>query len=155
MPGTSESLIALRDAYLAADYRWQHGGHWLSLRIGEPVVEIDTAFPEAPQFGVITACNPRSLPQREQVNRDADQLMREALQSTCHAYVPAWAAARNDTWNESSWLVIGMALPDFDALAHRFGQLGSLGWQRGGRVRLRMHAAMPAMGEHGFVDWLK
>ncbi len=155
MPDTSESLIALCDAYLAADYRWEHDGHWFPLRIGEPAVEIETAFPDVTQFGVITAWNPRSIPQLEQVNRDADQILHDALESSGLAYRPAFAAARNRAWKESSWLVIDMPLPEFDALAHRFSQLSTLWWQSGKPVRLRMYAAIPAMGEHAFVDWIK
>ncbi|MEO6366137.1 MAG: DUF3293 domain-containing protein [Luteimonas sp.] len=155
MPETSESLIALRDAYLAADYRWQHGGHWFPLGIGAPAGEIGIAFPDAMHFGVITAWNPRSVPQLEQVNRDADHAMHDALESSGLAYRPAFAAARNRSWKESSWLVIDMPLPGFDALARRFGQLSTLWWQSGKPLRLRMYAAMPAMGEHAFVDWIK
>jgi len=155
MPDTSESLIALRDAYLAADYRWQHGGHWFPLAIGAPAVENEPVFPDATQIGVITAWNPRSVPQQEQVNRDADQAMHVVLEGSGLAYRPAFAAARNRTWKESSWLVIDMPLPELDALAHRFGQLSTLWWQSGKPVRLRVYAAIPAMGEHAFVDWIK
>lgn len=154
MPDTTESLIALRDTYLAADYCWQHGGHWFPLGIGEPAVELETAFPGAARFGLITAWNPRSVPQLEQVNRDADQIMQDALENAGVAHRPAFAAARNRIWKEASWVVIDMPLPEFDALAQRFGQLGTLWWQSGKPIRLRMYAPIPAMGEHPGVDWI-
>ena len=47
-------------------------------------------------------------------------------------------------------------LPEFDALSRRFGQLGTLFWQREQPVRLRMDAAAPASAAgHAFIDWLK
>jgi hypothetical protein len=44
--------------------------------------------------------------------------------------------------------------PEFDRLALRYGQLGTLGWSRGEPVRLRMYAPQPLMAkarEH--VQW--
>ena len=43
---------------------------------------------------------------------------------------------------------------DFDRLALRYGQLGTLAWARGESVRLRMYAPQPLMAKpRDFVEW--
>ena len=150
----SDRLNTLLETYLAADYRWHHEGQWRPLVIGHAAPVLDDAFPAAAQFGLLTAWNPQSVPQPEQRNRDADHALHEALEGSGLAYTPAFAAARNRTWKEASWLVIDMPPADLDRLAHRFGQLATLCWRRGEAVRLRMLAARTADGAHEFVDWI-
>ncbi len=156
MPNTNDRLTALLEAYLTADYRWERAGQWYPLAIGEPAARIDDIFPDARQFGTMSAWNPHSVARQEQTNRAADEALRAALAASGRAFQPAFASARNRSWKESSWLIVDMPLPEFDALSRRFGQLGTLFWQREQPVRLRMDAAAPASAAgHAFIDWLK
>lgn len=155
MPDPRDRLNDLLSAYLAAEYRWQRDGQWLPLVIGKPAPDVEDAFPDATRFGAVSAWNPQSVPQREQVNRDADHALHDVLECSGLPYRPAFATGRNRSWKESSWLVAGMPMSEFDDLAQRFGQLSTLWWERGEPVRLRMYAERPAGDEHAFVDWIK
>ncbi|MEJ7747623.1 MAG: DUF3293 domain-containing protein [Luteimonas sp.] len=156
MPISNDRLNGLLEAYLTAEYRWERDGQWLALVVGKPAPELDDAFPEARQFGTISAWNPYSVVRQDQFNREADAALHAMLAASGSLFQPAFAAARNRSWKESSWLIVDMPLPEFDALSRRFGQLGTLCWQRGQPVRLRMDAARPATASDlAFVDWLK
>lgn len=156
MPNPHDRMNALLDAYLAADYRWEHDGRWHPLVIGEPAPMVDGIFPGAREFGAVSAWNPHSVLRHAHTNRAADDALHALLLTGGRAFQPAFASARNRSWKESSWLVVDIPLPEFDALSRRFGQLGTLWWQRGQPVRLRMDAAPPATDTgHAFVDWLK
>ncbi|MDQ3057500.1 MAG: DUF3293 domain-containing protein [Pseudomonadota bacterium] len=156
MPRAPHRLAELLAAYVVADYRWQRDGHWFPLVVGQRAPGIDDAFPVATHFAALSAWNPDSVPQHEHINRAADEALQAALEDSGFAYRPAFAAARNRSWKESSWLVVGMPVGEFDALSRRFGQLGTLCWQRGQPVRLRMDASRPAtVSDHASVDWLK
>jgi len=156
MPNTNDRLTALLQAYLTADYRWERDGQWYPLAIGEPAARIDDIFPEARQFGTVSAWNPHSVARPDDTNRVADEALRAALVAGARPFQPAFASARNRSWKESSWLVVDMPLAEFDTLSRRFGQLGTLFWQREQPVRLRMNAVAPAgTTGHAFIDWLK
>ncbi len=153
---SNDRLNALLEAYLTADYQWERDGQWLALVVGEPAPELDHAYPEARQFGTISAWNPYSVVRQDQFNREADAALHAMLAASGSPFHPAFAAARNRSWKESSWLIVDMPLPEFDALSRRFDQLGTLCWQRGQPVRLRMDAARPATApDLAFIDWLK
>jgi hypothetical protein len=48
-----------------------------------------------------------------------------------------------------------MADADFDRLALRYGQLGTLVWTRGEPIRLRMYARQPLMARpRDHVEWM-
>lgn len=148
-------LVTLLHAYLAADYRWEQGGHWHEFTLGEPAQMLETEYPDAHGFGLVTAWNPHSVERPEPINRRADDELRALLDAGGWPHRPAFARARNRTWREPGWLVAGIALPEFDALARRFGQLSTLYAVRGGPVRLRMYAHPPASsGTHPWVDWV-
>jgi hypothetical protein len=71
-------------------------------------------------------------------------------------FLPAFASAPNRTWREPSWLVFDMAPHDFDALARRYGQLGTLWWRATDPVRLRMMATQPeGLPDELHVDWIE
>lgn len=157
MDNASSSRIAeLLHAYLDADYRWELDGAWHRLRIGAVAPDIDAAFPEATRFGLLSAWDPHSVVRGDAENREADAALHYQLSTGPYPYRAAFSSAHDRTWREPSWLVIGMPVEALDALARRFGQLGTLGWRRAEPVRLRMDAAAPP-GEAGrdCVDWLK
>lgn len=144
-------------AYLDAEYRWELDGHWRRLEIGAPPGnDFLRAHPHARSLGLVSAWNPQSVERAEAPNREADSAMQAALEAAGLPHRPAFAAARNRSWREPGWLVVDMSAAMLDALARRFGQLGTLHWQRGGPVRLRMYAAAPVdrSGLAECVDWL-
>ena len=146
-------IVALMQAYLDADYRWERDGHWHALQIGAPAPELETAFPEGAAFGLLSAWNPYSVERPEHTNRLADESLNAALLASGAPFRPGFSSARNRTWREPSWLVVGMPMPDFDALARRFGQLATLYWERNEPVHLRMYRTQPGDVRPAFVDW--
>lgn len=144
-------------AYLDAEYRWELDGHWHTLEIGAPPGrQFFRSHPRACSLGLVSAWNPQSVERTEALNRVADSAMQAALEAAGLPYRPAFAAARNRSWREPSWLAVDIPAGLLDALARRFGQLGTLHWQRGGPVRLRMYAAAPVdrSGLAECIDWL-
>lgn len=147
-------------AYLAADYRWQHEGNWHDLRIGLPVPGAEMVYVGVQNFGLLSAWNPYSVERSEELNRDADQALHQALVTRGTRCVPAFSSAADRSWREPSWLAMDLPLADLDAMGRRFGQLGVLAWRRGEPVRLRLLLARPAgislgLGEETHVDWVE
>jgi hypothetical protein len=148
-------VAQLMRAYCDAEYRWEAAGRWHPLHAGRPAPGPESTFPEATRFGLVTAWNPGSRERDEATNRIEDEALHAMLEASGLVFRPAFASARNRSWREPSWLVMDMALPTFDAIARRFGQLGTLYWQRGAPVGLRMHADRPAgIDAPDWVDWL-
>lgn len=148
-------LVALMQAYRDADYRWERDGHWHALHIGAPAHELESAYPEGATFGLLSAWNPYSVERPEHVNRLADESLNAALLASGAPFRPGFSSARNRTWREPSWVVVGMPVADFDALGRRFGQLGTLYWRRGEPVRLRLYRVHPAMAANeDHIDWV-
>lgn len=154
-PSNANRIAELLEAYRGADYRCELDGEWHPLAIGRPTVRLEQAFPQASQFGLLSAWNPQSVMLPDGINRAADEMLHAALLQSGLSFRPGFSSARNRSWREPSWVVMDMALPLFDALARRFGQLGTLWWQRGEPVRLRMYVARPAaMDPCDGIDWL-
>ena len=152
---TAARIAELLAAYCDADYRWELDGEWHPLVVGRATHRLEQAFPQARRFGLLSAWNPQSVVLPDAINRAADEMLHAALLESGLPFRPGFSAARNRSWREPSWVVMDMALPVFDALTRRFGQLGTLAWQRGEPVRLRMHADRPgAITQHEHIDWL-
>ena len=149
-------IATLADAYAVANYRWELGGRWHALRLGQPAPELEAQYPQAAVFGLLSAWDPHSIPRAETVNRSADEALHTVLLASGLPYRAGFSSAANRSWREPSWVVAGMPLEELDRLALRFGQLGTLGWLRGEPVRLRMYARQPLLA-HGreFVDWIE
>jgi hypothetical protein len=152
----SASIADLVRAYLAAEYRWQHHGDWHDLRIGLPAPALELLFPDAGDFGLISAWNPRSVESTEPVNREADRALRQDLVMAGTPFVAAFASAADRSWREPSWVTMGLPVERFDALSRKYGQLGTLWWARGQPGRLRIDAVRPAdfADDDGHIDWL-
>ena len=148
-------ILTLMQSYRDADYRWELGGHWQELRVGGHAATLEAAYPAGQEFGLLSAWNPYSVVRPEQTNRVADEALNAALLASGVQYRPGFSSARNRTWREPSWVVIDMAIDEFDRLARRFGQLGTLFWRRGEPARLRMYRTQPAAGaEDAYIDWI-
>jgi Protein of unknown function (DUF3293) len=153
----NEARIAeLVRAYIAAEYRCELGGDWLNLRIGETAPDVASHFPDAAQFGLLSAWDPWSIQRPEAVNRDADEALQRNLLESGRVFRPAFSSATNRSWREPSWLVMDMPVAEFDALSRRYGQLATLCWSRFEPVRLRVDATRPfALRDHPACDWLR
>ena len=148
-------IATLPDIYMAAEYKWEHDGLWRPIRIGECAAELDAAFPDAVRFGMLTASNPGFAARGDTENRDADRLLQHELERLDLRHRPAVAIAHNRTWKAYNWLVIDPDVDAFDALARRFGQIGTLLWSRNSPVRLRMRAKRPeTLMAHPAIDWI-
>ncbi|WP_058834859.1 DUF3293 domain-containing protein [Luteimonas abyssi] len=154
----------LFDAYLRARYRVSTPSGWLPLETGRPVplalrralsgvsAETETV---ATAFGVITAFNPGSSACDAPTNRAADAALHEALRDSAPGRL--WrtrASAADGRWPEDGWLASGLTTRVLDALACRFGQLGTLHAEDDAPIRLRLAIPMPAaLPPHPHVDW--
>ena len=70
VPSPAESRIAaLVQAYLAADYRWELDGQWFPMPVGARAPELEHAFPQAGNFGLLSAWNPHSVERADEENR--------------------------------------------------------------------------------------
>ena len=152
-----EARIAeLVRAYLAAEYRWEQGGEWLNLSIGDDAPELRQCYPDARHFGLLSAWDPYSIQRPQTVNRSADDALHAALEASDCSFRPAFSSAANRSWREPSWLVADMPVDRFDALSRSHGQLASLYWPAHCVVRMRVDARQPRADEsHHAVDWLK
>ena len=150
------TITHLLRAYLDAHYRWGTGGRWHPVVIGKPLPDIEACFPQAARFGMLSAWNPLSVPRPEARNRAEDRRLEARLQAGGWGHVPGFASAPNRTWREPNWLVAGITPAELDALAREFRQLGTLQWERGQPVRLRMDAPRPALvAPQRYVDWIQ
>ena len=153
----SEARIGeLVRAYLAAEYRWELDGDWLNLLLGESAHDLARRFPDAAQFGLLTAWDPYSIERPEAVNRAADEALQQNLLDSGKTFRPAFSSAANRSWREPSWLVVDLPLAEFDALSRRYEQLATLHWAAGEAVRMRVDAVQPRGFEHhAAIDWLR
>ena len=148
-------IASLLRAYHDADYRWECGGQWHPIAIGEPAGGLDRMFPQSATFGLLSAWNPYSVERPEGVNRAEDARLLAQLEGTGLVFRAAFSAARNRTWREPSWIVMDMPLEAFDALARSHGQLATVHARRGAPARLRMYQAEPAgCPVLDWVDWV-
>ena len=149
-------ITELIRAYLAAEYRWELDGDWLGLRIGEPAPDVAARFPDAAQFGLLSAWNPASIERPEAANHAADHALQQALLDSGREFRPACSSAANRSWREPGWLAIDMPLTDFDALSRRHGQLATLHWTAHAAIRMRVDAAMlRVLAGMPHIDWLR
>lgn len=153
----SEARIAeLVHAYLAAEYRWELDGDWLNLRLGETAPDVAGRFPDAAQFGLLSAWDPWSIQRPDAVNRDADQALQRDLLDSGRIFRPAFSSAVNRSWREPSWLVVDMPMAEFDALSRRYGQLATLFWSAREAIRMRIDASPPfELQGHPACNWLR
>ena len=143
----------LASAYAAADYAVVLDGDTLSLRVGQPAVDVE-AYWAARQYAFITAWNPASHPLPQVANDAADARLVARLQALDLSFHPAWSDDRGRQWRESGWLVADIDVSVLDTLAVEFGQAGTLFWEHGAPVRLRMSMQAPAQRHRSdCIDW--
>lgn len=156
VPASRLSPAYLCDAYLAAQYQARPQWQRVALRVGAPAAALEACLPGTPCFGMLSACNPGSHACAPGRNRTRQASLRLALAARGLRALPGLASDADGRWREAHWLVPGIPPDTLDALALCFGQLGTLYWQRGQPVRLRMAAARPAgWSAVACVDWLQ
>lgn len=145
----------LAEAYLAARYGVSLDGDTLDIRVGAPACDVEAYWPAA-RYVLLTAWNPRSLPQPDDANRVADEALLARLHAARIAHVRAWASAPDGGWREDGWLLGDLEFEHGHALAREFGQAGVLAWSRGEPVRLHMLLPRPPDAASGSaVAWVE
>lgn len=155
IPPVASATAALLDAYLAARYRFEHGGAWWPLAIGQPEpAALARAWPSRTRT-LLTAWNPQSVVRSAAANAGADAALRSQLHALGMPILPAVASDLEGRWNERGWLAAGLEATVADALASQYGQAGILHWRHDEPVRLRMyHSCPPGRGGRRWVDWV-
>lgn len=143
---------ALAEAYRNARYGVSLDGDRFDLRVGARTRDLEAYWPAA-RYVLLTAWNPRSLPQPAEANRLADDLLRERLRQAGVLHARAWASAEDGAWHEDGWLLGGIAFDEAHALAREFSQAGVLAWTRGEPVRL--HMLLPRPPHAPPADWIE
>lgn len=90
---------------------------------------------------MVTACNPRSLPASDGVNRALMKRLERRLDEAGIATQPALAGASNGGWQEPSFWLRDIDVGVVDALAEAFDQNASVVVESNGRIVLRLHRA--------------
>ncbi len=135
----------LHEAYLGSDYVVTTPVGTVTLRadgppIGDPAA---LALVAGRRVAVVTAWNPRSQPQPEQANRDANVRLSRDLRARGWQWWEAVgrtrtdsADAKSDAWAEHSYAVLDADPEAVRQLAHIYGQNAVLLWdgQRGSIV---------------------
>ncbi|HZH43793.1 MAG TPA: DUF3293 domain-containing protein [Lysobacter sp.] len=146
---------ALAEAYRCARYGVEVDGDTFDLQVGASAADLEAYWP-APDYVLLTAWNPCSVPQPADANRVADEALRARLQAAAVPHLRAWASAPDGSWREDGWLLAGLGFARADALAREFGQAGVLAWRRGGPVRLRMLLPRPpGAAEEPSTEWVE
>ncbi|KLJ01627.1 DUF3293 domain-containing protein [Luteimonas sp. FCS-9] len=135
----------LLEAWLQARYRWRAPDRrWHPLAPGRRAAALERLHPGAAGFGVVTAWNPGGRACAGVDNRRAGRALDAALEAVGIRRHPSCADAPDGGWLEPGRLLVDVDAGTLDALADRFGQLGTLWWPRGEPVRLRLAASAPA-----------
>ena len=135
----------LHQAYLGSDYVVTTPVGTVTLRadgppVGDPAA---VAIVAGRRVAVVTAWNPRSQPQPEQANRDANARLSRDLRARGWQWWEAIGRARTDStdaksdaWAEDSYAVLDADPEAVRQLAHIYGQNAVLLWdgQRGSIV---------------------
>lgn len=146
----------LAATYARARYAVVLDGDALSLRVGEPAVDVEAYWPLR-RYGFITAWNPASVPHSEVANDTANAALGARLDAMALARQPAHAFDEDGRWREAGWLVADIEEGVLDRLAREFGQAGVLAWSCGERVRLRMMMPRPSRSVPVYedcIDWV-
>lgn len=143
----------LARAYASAHYFVTVGHREWLFCVGQQAEDIEREL-DAGSYLFITAWNPASQETSVAQNMATDQRLQSKLQEGRYQYHSSLGCNAQGGAVEYGWIVLDMPLATADALAREFGQAGTLYWQRGEAVRLRMLRPRPAAWTDGeFIDW--
>jgi len=140
-------------AWKAAHYFVTIGhGEWLYTP-GQTAPDIERQLAAA-RYLFITAWNPPPGERDIVANRAADEQLQLRLRQHRLVHHPSLGCDAHGGAVERGWLVLDCPLDLADALGREFGQGGTLAWQPGQPVRLRMLWPRPdGMPDEPHIDW--
>jgi hypothetical protein len=136
-------MAALATAYALAHYFVTVGHREWLFGVGQLAVDVEREL-GARHFLFITAWNPSSSSNTLAENLAADERLQARLTEDGFRHHSALGCNSSGGAVEYGWVVLDVPLERGDALAREFGQAGTLYWQCGEPVGLRMLAPRPA-----------
>lgn len=141
-----DGLAPLATAYADAHYFVTIGRREWLFQVGQPALEIERQL-QAGTYLFITAWNPHGRPAADGHNAEADEALQARLLELDWPHHPALGCDASGGAVERGWLVLDAPLEAADGLAREFLQAGTVFWERGHAVGLRMLHPAPAEGE--------
>ncbi len=131
-------------AYTATNYEVQlASGATVIIRIGEPLPEaLQSELGAGHSVSVVTAWNPFSVPQSEDVNRSRNATLKSDLAKRGLQSLPAVGRDSNGPWFETSFAVLDADRATLDALLVTHGQNAVVHVPAGGLAELVFHPQM-------------
>ncbi|MEO8365102.1 MAG: DUF3293 domain-containing protein [Pseudoxanthomonas sp.] len=146
-------MAALATAYALAHYFVTIGHREWLFGVGQDAADIEREL-GARHYLFITAWNPPSTASSLAENVAADERLQARLKEVGFQSHSALGCNAQGGAVEYGWMVLDVPVESGDALAREFGQAGTLYWQRGQPVRLRMLSPQPAgIAEQPHIDW--
>ena len=144
----------LATAYALAHYFVTIGHREWLFGVGQTAEDIEREL-DARHYLFITAWNPPSRPATTAENLAADERLQARLKAAGFQHHSALGCNARGGAVEYGWVVLDVPLESGDALAREFDQAGTLYWERGDIVRLRMMWPRPAgSDEEPHIDWV-
>ena len=144
----------LAKAFRLAAYITELDGTTIELAVGHVAHELEQRL-RGHCFAYITAWNPGGVTRGDAENAAADLELCRLIDSHRLVRVPMGSSAPDGEWWEPGWLVLDVSRVTLDEWAHHFGQSGTLWWQRGQPVHLRMYVPNPQLGSDIYTDWIE
>ena len=148
------ATAALAEAFVNTAYIAECERGQIEVAIGHLATKLEAEMPSK-SFAFITAWNPGGDRRTDDENNDADRALVHLIDSYRVDRIPMHAVSPDGAWFEAGWLVCDVSRVTLDQWARSFGQLGTLWWQRGHAVKLRMYGARPDENDNVFVDWIE
>jgi hypothetical protein len=150
-----DDASALAAAFRKARYRVAVLGEGIDLRVGSVADALETVLP-ARRYAFITAWDSGSSAESHTDNDTADGALQAEFEQRDVHHLRAFAQDAQGSHREAGWLVLDLPLAELDRLARQFGQDGTLTWQRGQSVRLRMYRSKPDdPSAELWTDWVE
>lgn len=144
----------LATAWAAAHYFVTLGRREWLFCAGQQAPEIERQL-MADRYLFITAWNPPPGESDREANDDADERLQQRLREQELAFHPALGCNSRGEMVEDGWFVLDATAEQADALAREFGQGGTLFWEAGQPVRLRMMWPRPPQADgEPHTDWV-
>lgn len=151
---TTSATEALVEAFVETAYIAVCNEAQIEIAVGHLASRLESVFPGR-CFAFITAWNPLGQRQSDEENNAADRELTQLIDSHRVERIPMLATSPDGEWFETGWLIADVSRVTLDQWGRRFGQLGTLWWQRGHAVKLRIyHPKIPA-SDNVFIDWIE
>lgn len=148
------ATAALADAFANTAYIAECDNGQIEIAVGHLASPLEAEM-QGKCFAFITAWNPGGERRSDEQNNEADRILVELIDSYRVDRIPMYAVSPDGEWFEAGWLVRDVSRVTLDQWAKRFGQLGTLWWQRGHAVKLRVYGRAPLNNDNVFIDWIE